>query len=146
MDASKYLIFDIVCDYVKGKKNCANFRLICSELKIISADLFRLYYSAYLLNNTLINIGFDTYFTVDDIKDLGYDEILKLIIIDCNYPYMNYQVIYYRDPLDPTKNTKKNRFKIRGRILRQNSLLFSMALHYAEKPRYIEQNKERYIP
>ena len=55
MDDFKYLIFDLVCDYLKENKTRANFRLVCSEFKIISANLFRRHYSVFLMNNILIN-------------------------------------------------------------------------------------------
>ena len=145
MDNKKYLVFDIVCDYLKEKKTYASFRLISSEFKIISSDLFRRYYSVHLLNNILVDIVGLNDISLEEVRELGYSVILKLIIISCNYPYINYRV-RYQDPFDPTKNTKKNRSRIKSRIHRQNSLLFSMALHYAENPRYTERYKERDIP
>ena len=145
MDDSNYLVFDIVCDYLKGKKCCANFRSVCSEFKIISSDLFRRYYSVHLLNNILVDIVGLNDISLEEVRELGYSVILKLIMISCDYPYLNYKMSY-KDPLDPLKNICTNKALIKCRIKKQNSLLFSMALHHAENPRYIERNKDRDIP
>lgn len=145
MEVSKYLVFDIVCDYLKGKNSCINFRAVCSEFKILSADLFRRYYSIHLLNNILVNIiGIDE-LTSEDIKDLGYNVILKMIIVGCDHQYINSQV-KYKDPLHPINNVRRNRIKFLCNIRKRNSLIFSMALHHAENPRYSERNTERDIP
>ena len=150
MDDKTYLIFDLVCDYLKGKKTRANFRVVNREFKIISDNLFRRYYSMHLLNNVLVNrIGFDE-FVVEDINYLGYKSILQLLIICCDSAYkdplLNQCNILYIDPFDPTKNAHRNRLKILCRIRKRESLIFSMALDYAAKPRYIKQRNELDIP
>ena len=153
MDDSKYLIFELVCDYLKGRKTCENFRLVSSEFKIISSNLFRRHYSAYLLNKLLIDkMGFDYTFTLEDLHDYGYPDVLYDISSECYYDYkviplyVNSLSLIYKDIYNPINNIiGRVRFEVRKRISRKTSILFNMALDYASPPRLTEFLKEKYI-
>ena len=144
MNNNKYLIFDIVCDYLKDKglQTCLSFRLVSNECKIISTKLFDSHFSAYIMNKKLIDAGYDHWFIEICLPNMTKNEHLdyiKWLIIELLYnnTYKDYNLIRYEiDPLNPIKNALKNKMKIRRRLFKRTSQIFSLALDWAERPRY----------
>lgn len=133
MNNVNYIIFDILCDYLKGKKSCANFRLISKETKIMSTNLYNRHYSAYRLNKDMIDIGFDSDFIeCDYIMELEIDELLKIFAIGSS----NNIISSYKTYIDRFNPVKNNKLKHKIHIRRQESMIFSLALDWPEKPKY----------
>jgi hypothetical protein len=150
MDDIQYLIFDLVSDYLKGQKTCINFRLVSKECNKLSSKLFRRHKSAYSLNKLLIlELGFDKYFTLEDLYDFGYTDVFKTISYDCFHKHhspLYIELLTQKDICNPINNTiGRLRFLIRRRLIRKHSILFNMALDYAGPPIRIEFLKEKYL-
>ena len=153
MNDPQYLIFDIVCDYLKnhGLNTCLAFRLVSKECKNISTKLFNSHFSAYIMNKILLDSGFDKGF-IDicllNINKKDHLDYIKWLIIELyqgNHDPITYDtLIKYKmyDIFNPIKNASYNKMVFRRKLLKRTSLIFALALDWAEQPRYILRSKE----
>jgi hypothetical protein len=141
MDDLRYTVFELVFNYIKGKKKCILFNGICKEFKIISSDLTRRYYSAYLFNKIFLKIGLDNVETIKTIID-DYS-IYNLIMIWLSSYFNNINCFifheYYNlrkeDKFNPLRNALPDTYrKIELRYNEPDSLLLRMALWSADVP------------
>ena len=151
MNNNQYLIFDLLCDYLKNKglKTCLTFRLVSNECKILSKKLFNIHYSAYNINKNFIKCGYDKWFLEycsEDMTKIDHFDYIKWIIADCSmiyhFCYNDIAAHHCRDPFDPIKNALTYRGKTVRRFLRRNSIMFSLALDWAARPSYRLKHKE----
>jgi hypothetical protein len=145
MNHNQYLIFDIVCDYlkVKGLQTCLSFRLVSNECKILSTKLFNSHYSAYNINKNFIRSGYDEWFIElcgESMTKIDHFDYIKWISADCSmiyhFCYNDIVVNKPSDPFDPIKNALTYKGKTIIRFWRRNSIMFSLALDWAARPSY----------
>ena len=105
----------------------------------MSKKLFNRHYSACKLRQDMDSLGLTSEFLdYDCIKYIGFDEVIKIFAIGCEH-------IIYNNPLEYTdifNPIKPSRLKFQIHIRRKESILFSQALDWPEKPRFGLKKRE----